>query len=63
MIRCAQDDTCKTSLEPDCPDGIDAGVGDGGGGNATIFAPGAAVENSGDGGEDDVMPIEMRASY
>ena|SRR5690348_3097287 len=39
------------------PEGVDEGVEDGGGGEGAGFHPGAAVEKSGDGGEEDVAPV------
>jgi hypothetical protein len=40
------------------PEGVDGGVGDGGGGDAVVLTPGAAVEDSGEAGQEDVAPIE-----
>jgi hypothetical protein len=37
--------------EEDRPDGVDRGVGDGGGCDAVLLAPGAAVEDAGYGGQ------------
>jgi len=37
-------------------------VGDGGGGNAVVASPGAAVENAGDGSEQDVTPVKERGA-
>ena len=39
------------------PEGVDEGVEDGGGGEGGGLHPGAAVEESGDGGEEDVAPV------
>jgi len=39
------------------PEDVDAGVDDGGGENGVGFAPGPAVEEAGDGGEENVAPI------
>ena len=47
------------SSEPPGPQPDHAGMGDGGGGHAAAFAPGAAVENSCDGGEQYITPVEV----
>src|ERR1700722_20623678 len=52
-----------SDLKPPDPEPVDGGVGDGGGGDAAGFAPGASVEDAGDGGEDDVAPVEMRGAH
>ena len=46
-------------VEEGAPEGVDGGVGDGGGGDATVGSPGAAVEDAGDGGEEDVASVEV----
>src|ERR1700687_825955 len=52
----------KSGLEPPRPHPIHAGVRDRRCGHASAFAPGAAVENSCDGGEQDVAPVEVDAA-
>src|SRR5512146_3228094 len=52
--------TGSWSSEPDAPDRVHSGVGDGGGSNAAAGAPGAAVEHAGDGGQQHVAPVEGR---
>ncbi len=45
------------------PEGVDGGVGDGGGGDAVVATPGAAVEDSGEAGEQDVAPVEEGGAF
>jgi hypothetical protein len=44
--------------EEGSPEGIDSGVGDGRGGDSVILTPGAAVEDAGESGQQDVAPVE-----
>src|SRR6202167_105895 len=48
----------STLAEEGAPERVDGGVSDGGGGDAVILTPGAAVEDAGEGGEQDVAPVE-----
>src|SRR5208283_1734048 len=45
------------------PDPIDAGVGYGRSWHATLLPPGAAVENTRNGGEQDVAPVEICGTF
>src|SRR5262250_1795738 len=44
--------------KPEGPEDVDQSVGDAGGEEALAIAPGASVEDPGDGGEEDVAPVE-----
>src|SRR5271165_2245058 len=49
--------------EPPRPQPIDAGVRDGRRRDTAVLAPGAAVENSRDGGQQNVAPVEVRGTF
>lgn len=50
------------SVQPEGPDGVDRGVGDCGGGDTAVAAPGSAIEDAGDGGKQDVTPVEVKGA-
>ncbi len=51
------------ALEPERPDGVYAGVGDGRGGYSPLLAPGPSVENPGDACQHNITPVEVRRTF
>ena len=48
--------------EERAPDGVYGGVADGGGSDAAVLPPGSPIEDTGESGEDYVLPVEDAAS-
>src|SRR5260370_35014207 len=53
----------RAALEPERPDGVHAGVGDGRGWHSPLLAPGPTVENPGDACQHNIAPVEVRRTF